>query len=55
MKAMLSLSARVPCWLGDVTATCRPTGALHVGGWIDVFIATVSHLPSHSGDVYFLW
>ena len=43
MKAMLSLSARVPCQLGDVTATRRPTGALH--GWkrIHAFIATATY------------
>lgn len=32
MKAMLNLSARELCWLGDVTAASRPTCALCMGG-----------------------
>lgn len=31
MKAMLSLSAREPCRLRDVTVTSKPSGALHMG------------------------
>lgn len=46
---MPSLSAREPCWLGDVTATFRPSGASHMGG-TECKLMLDSYLPQSTTD-----